>query len=341
MYYLVSFGQPWRAPVDKRRIGDSEIGPLGLGCMNLSHAYGAPLPREDGIRIIRRALDLGVTHFDTAALYGFGKNEDLVGEALGADRKRIFLSSKCGMAGVDGKRVIDGRPETITRTCEDALKRLRTDVIDLYYLHRWDRNVPIEDSVGALSGLVRAGKVRMIGLSEVSAATIRRAHAVHPIAAVQSEYSLFTRNPEIAVLDTCSALGAAFVAFSPLSRGLLTSAPPSSETLSPQDIRTRMPRFTGDALAQNRALALRFRDLAASAGYAPAQLALSWVLSRAPHIHAIPGTTSVAHLEENLRRPAFTAEILERAGALIEQRLASGPRYDAATQTEIDTEDFA
>jgi aryl-alcohol dehydrogenase-like predicted oxidoreductase len=171
--------------------------------MNLSHTYGAPPPRHDEVRLIRRALDLGVTHFDTAALYGFGRNEELVGKALGVDREGVLLARKCGMTGVDGKRVIDGRPETLTRTCEESLTRLGTDHVDLYYLHRWDKSVPIEDSVGALASLVRAGKIGAIGLSEVSAATLRRAHATFPIAAVQSEYSLFTRNPERGALAAC------------------------------------------------------------------------------------------------------------------------------------------
>jgi aryl-alcohol dehydrogenase-like predicted oxidoreductase len=323
-----------------RHIAHHPVTAIGLGCMNLSHAYGPPLPREDAVRIVRRALDLGVTHFDTAALYGFGQNESLVGEALGADRRRIFLASKCGMTGVDGKRVIDGRPETLAQTCDAALQRLRTDVIDLYYLHRWDRRIPIEESIGALADLVRAGKIRSIGLSEVSAATIKRAHGVHPIAAVQSEYSLFTRNPEVAVLEACRDIGAAFVAFSPLSRGLLTNAPPTAATLAAPDIRLRMPRFTGEALAQNLALAEQFATLAHSAGCTPAQLALAWLLSRAPHVHVIPGTTAAGHLAENLQTQTVAADVIERAGALITPDVVSGPRYDAATQAEIDTEEM-
>ena len=195
-----------------RKLGQFQVSEIGLGCMNLSHAYGAPIPEAQAERVLLTALDAGVTFFDTAALYGFSTNETLVGKILKPHRQKFTLASKCGMSGVDvngdGKlvRVIDGRPETIRMTCEAALKRLQTDVIDLYYLHRWDKAVPIEDSVGALSDLVKAGKLRAIGLSEVSAATLRRAHAVHPIAAVQTEYSLWTRNPEIAVLDACREL---------------------------------------------------------------------------------------------------------------------------------------
>jgi aryl-alcohol dehydrogenase-like predicted oxidoreductase len=214
-------------------------------------------------------------------------------------------------------------------------------VIDLYYLHRWDKRVPIEDSVGGMKRLVEAGKVRMLGLSEISADTLRRAHGVHPISAVQSEYSLFTRNPEIAVLETCRAIGAAFVAFSPLARGLLTSAPPKEADFSTGDIRKVMPRFMGDALVQNRTLAARVAALATEAGCAVSQLALAWLLSRGAHVHAIPGTTSLAHLEEDFRTPAISADILARADALVSRGGVTGGRYSSASQTEIDTEEFA
>jgi aryl-alcohol dehydrogenase-like predicted oxidoreductase len=208
-----------------RKLGPFQVSEIGLGCMNLSHAYGAPVSFEQAEKVLLTAFDQGVTLFDTAALYGFGTNETLVGQVLKKHRQKFTLASKCGMTGVDVKgdgklvRVIDGRPETIRSTCEAALKRLQTDVIDLYYLHRWDKKVPIEDSVGALSDLVRQGKIQTIGLSEVSASTLRKAHAVHPITAVQTEYSLWTRNPEIAVLKACQELGTAFVAFSPVARG--------------------------------------------------------------------------------------------------------------------------
>ena len=210
------------------------------------------------------------------------------------------------MAGVqfeDGmKRVIDGRPEAIRRNCEDSLRRLQTDVIDLYYLHRWDKKVPVEDSVGAMSDLVRAGKVRGIGLSEVSAATLRKAHAVHPISAVQTEYSLWTRNPEIAVLEACRELGAAFVAFSPVARGFLCDALHDVSTLDAKDIRRAMPRFSPENYAANLKLLPPYKALAREAGCTPAQLALAWLLHKAPHIIPIPGTTSVEHLREDLRR---------------------------------------
>ena len=206
-----------------RSIGPFSVQSIGLGAMNLDHAYGPSVSAEQGERVLLGALDAGYDFIDTATLYGGGRNEERVGQVLSAHRSRFTLASKCGMAiiDVDGKkqRVIDGRPETIKRQCDDSLRRLRTDVIDLYYLHRWDKSVPIEDSVGALADLVRAGKIRGIGLSEVSAATLKRAHAVHPITALQTEYSLWTRNPELGVLQACADLGVAFVAFSPVACG--------------------------------------------------------------------------------------------------------------------------
>jgi len=328
--------------VKQRRIGPFEVSAIGLGCMNLSHAYGAPPPPDVARGLLLRALDLGVTLFDTAALYGFGANETLVGEVLAPHRHRFTLASKCGLHGVDGKRVIDGRPETIRWSCERSLARLRTDVIDLFYLHRWDRKVPIEDSVGALADLVRAGKVRTIGLSEVSAATLKRAHAVHPITAVQTEYSLWTRNPEIAVLETCREIGAALVAFSPVARGFLTGAPPDPSAFDAKDIRRQMPRFEPANYARNLALLAPLRAIADEAGGTLAQLALGWLLAKGGHIVPIPGTTSVAHLEENLGADALTlsADQMRRLDEIIGERNVAGPRYNAATQLEVDTESF-
>lgn len=330
-----------------RRIGPFDVSAIGLGCMNLSHAYGAPPSAEQGERLLLAALDAGVTLFDTAALYGFGANEALVGKVLSRHRSRFTLASKGGMAGVqfeDGiKRVIDGRPEAIRKNCEDSLQRLQTDVIDLYYLHRWDKTVPIEDSVGAMAELVRAGKVRAIGLSEVSAATLRKAHAVHPIAAVQTEYSLWTRNPEIAVLEACRELGAAFVAFSPVARGFLCDALHDVGTLQPKDIRSAMPRFAPDNYAANLKLLPPYKALALEAGCTPAQLALAWLLHKAPHIVPIPGTTSVEHLHDNLGavNVQLDAGLLARLEALVNQRTVTGHRYSAQSASEVDTEEFA
>jgi aryl-alcohol dehydrogenase-like predicted oxidoreductase len=332
--------------MNTRRIGPFEVSAIGLGCMNISHAYAAPPPVETAERLLLRAFDLGVTLFDTAALYGFGHNETLVGRVMKAHRAKITLASKGGMAGVqfdDGiKRVIDGRPEAIRRNCEDSLRRLQTDVIDLYYLHRWDKKVPIEDSVGAMSDLVRAGKVRALGLSEVSAATLRRAHAVHPIVAVQTEYSLWTRNPEIAVLEACRELGAAFVAFSPVARAFLTGTLTDPATLDAKDIRRGMPRFASDNYAANLTLLPPYLDIAREVGCSPAQLALAWLLARAPHVVPIPGTAQIAHLEDNLgaAKVRLGAAQIERLESLINQRTVVGARYGAQSQTEVDTEVF-
>jgi aryl-alcohol dehydrogenase-like predicted oxidoreductase len=329
-----------------RRIGPFEVAPIALGCMNLSHAYGAPPPPEQAERLLLQALDLGVNHFDTAALYGFGANETLVGRVLKPHRSRIVLASKGGMAGVtfpDGvKRVIDGRPEAIRRNCEDSLQRLGTDVIDLYHLHRWDKAVPIEDSVGEMSRLVEQGKVRLLGLSEVSAATLRRAHAVHPIAAVQTEYSLWTRNPEIAVLQACRDIGAAFVAFSPTARAFLTGKLRDVTTLDAKDIRRSMPRFAPDTYARNLELLPAYEALAQEAGCTPAQLALAWLLSRGEHVIPLPGTTSTDHLRENVGacKVQLSACVLARADALINQHTVTGGRYGAQSESEVDTERF-
>ena len=325
-----------------RCIGPFSVAPIGLGCMNLSHAYGVPLSPEAAAALLLHALELGVTLFDTAALYGFGVNEELVGRVLAPHRSKFTLASKGGLHGVDGKRVVDGRPETIKWSCEQSLKRLRTDVIDLYYLHRWDQRVPIEDSVGAMADLVRAGKVRTLGLSEVSAATLRRAHAVHPITAVQTEYSLWSRNPEIAVLDACREIGAAFVAFSPLARGFLGGELRDVATLEAKDLRRGMPRFQPENYAANLKLLDGYTAIAADVGCTPAQLALGWLLARGEHVVPIPGTTRIAHLEDNVgaARVRLDAGVIARLDALINQRTVVGPRYDAAAQAGVDTEEF-
>ena len=332
--------------MQQRKLGQFQVSAIGLGCMNLSHAYGIPLSPEQGEKVLFAALDAGVTLFDTAALYGFGANETLVGNVLKGERKRFTLASKCGMTGVDvagdGKlvRVIDGRPDTLRATCEAALRRLQTDVIDLYYLHRWDKQVPIEDSVGALADLVRAGKIQAIGLSEVSAATLRKAHAVHPIAALQTEYSLWTRNPEIAVLKACEELGTTFVAFSPVARGFLCDTPLDPSTLDAKDIRKSMPRFAPENFAANLKLLAPFRQIARAAACTPAQLALAWLLHKAPHIIPIPGTTSVAHLQEDMAAADVKLEpgTLAQLEDLINQKTVSGNRYSAQATSEVDTE---
>ena len=331
-----------------RKLGPFEVSAIGLGCMNLSHAYGAPVSAEQGERVLLAALDAGVTLFDTATLYGFGANETLVGKVMKPHRHKFTLASKCGMQGVDlagdGKlvRVIDGKPATIQKTCEDSLRRLQTDVIDLYYLHRWDKSVPIEDSVGALADMVKKGHIRSIGLSEVSGATLRKAHAVHPIAAVQTEYSLWTRNPEIAVLQACTELGVAFVAFSPVARGFLCGDLIDINTLDAKDIRRAMPRFAPENYAANRKLLPDYNALAQDIGCSPAQLALAWLLHKAPHIIPIPGTTSVDHLLDDLGAVSvsLSASLIEQLDKLINQHTVQGARYSSLGTSEVDTEVF-
>ncbi|WP_374640644.1 aldo/keto reductase [Hydrogenophaga sp.] len=331
----------------QRQLGPFSVSAIGLGCMNICHAYGSPIPESEAERLLLSALDQGVTHFDTAALYGFGASETMIGKVLSAHRNRFMLASKCGMQGVDvngdGKlvRVIDGRPATIKATCEAALRRLKTDVIDLYYLHRWDRQVPIEDSVGALADLVREGKIRSIGLSEVSAATLRRAHAVHPIAALQTEYSLWTRNPEIAVLDACRELGVSFVAFSPVARGFLCG-PMDVAAFDPKDIRRSMPRFAADNYARNAELLPAYQQLAREAGCTPAQLAIAWLLHQGPDILPIPGTTRIDHLTDDLGAAdvKLSGDLLAQLDALINPRTVHGDRYNDQANREVDTERF-
>lgn len=325
--------------MDKRKVGQFEVSAIGLGCMSLSSGYGPPAPRDQAEQVLKGALDAGYTFFDTAAVYGLGHNETLVGEVLGARRHDYVLASKAGLS-IGTKRELNGRPEVIKATCELSLKLLGTDVIDLYYLHRLDRNVPIEDSVGALAELVAEGKIRAIGLSEISADTLRRAHAVHPIAALQTEYSPWTRNPEIAVLQACRELGTAFVAFSPVGRGFLAGAiGPETEYLS-GDMRAGMPRFQGEALAANLVLMDRFRALAADLSCTPAQLCLAWLLAKDPIIVPIPGTTNPDHMRENAAAAdiILTPEQVARVDALVNAETVVGPRYSPAMQASIDTE---
>lgn len=325
----------------QRAIGPLQVSAMGLGCMSLSHAYGAPTAPEQAAKVLHRALDLGYTLLDTAALYGFGANERLLGETLRARRGEYSLASKCGlMRGEDGKRQINGRPEAIIRACDESLRNLQTDVIDLYYLHRLDRAVPIEDSIGAMAQLVQAGKVRAIGLSEMSADTLRRAHAVHPVSAMQTEYSLWTRNAEVAVLAACREIGAAFVAFSPVGRGFLAGALNAPSDLLEGDVRRGMPRFQGDNFARNLLVRDQLKAVADAVGCTLAQICLAWLLHRDPVIVPIPGTTRLDHLEENRGAEAIALDpdVMARLDALVNSVTVAGPRYPAATQAEIDTE---
>ena len=325
-----------------RKLGPFDVSTVGLGCMSLSHAYGTPPDAEAAAAVLLKALDLGYTHFDTAALYGFGANEALIGRTLRHRRNEFVLATKGGMfRNAQGQREIDGRPEAITQHCDDSLRRLQTDVIDVYYLHRWDKRLPVEDSVGAVADLVKDGKVRTIGLSEVSAATIRKAHRVHPLAAVQTEYSLWTRNPEVAVRQTCRELGITLVAFSPLGRGFLTGELRDLSALPPKDIRLAMPRFQVEHFQRNLGLLDPLSAMAIEEGVTMAQLVLAWLLAQGDDIVPIPGTTRLDHLEENTRgtEVQLDARTLSRLNDLINPRTVSGARYNAATQTEIDTEE--
>ncbi len=324
-----------------RKIGPFEVSAIGLGCMNLSHAYGTPPDAQTSAALLHKSLDLGYTFLDTAALYGFGANEALIGNTLKSRRGEFALASKCGMTGVNGVRVIDGRPQTLKQTCDESLARLKTEVIDLYYLHRLDKAVPIEESVGGLADLVKAGKVRAIGLSEVSGATIRRAHAIHPIAAVQTEYSLWTRNPEYGVRQACDALGIALVAFSPLARAFLTGKLRDISGLPPKDIRRGMPRFQAPHFTENLKLLGGFAALAREADCTMGQLALAWVLAQGQNMVPIPGTTNPEHLAENAGAAdvMLSTEMISRLNALINTRTVHGPRYSPAAQADIDTEE--
>lgn len=326
-----------------RQIGPFSVNAIGLGCMSMSHAYGTP-DQDEAERTLHKALDLGYNFLDTAALYGFGKNEELLGRVLKERRKEYVLASKCGMfKGPDGKREINGRPEKIREVCEGALKRLNTDVIDLYYLHRWDRNVPIEDSIGEMTRLLEEGKVQALGLSEVSADTLRKAHAVHPMSALQTEYSLWSRNAEIAVLDTCKELDIAFVAFSPLARAFLTGKLIDPETQFEQgDIRRGMPRFNAENYSANLGLLTGFKAIAEENNCTMAQLALAWLLAKDEHIIPIPGTRHANFAEENwgALNVTLNQDTVKKLDALINQDTVSGPRYNDVTQTEIDTEQF-
>ena len=331
-----------------RQVGPFAVNPIGLGCMNICPVYGTPPTEADAQKLLLTALDEGVDFFDTAALYGFGESERIIGKTLSGKRSQFTLASKCGLHGVDkngdGKkvRVLDGRPETIRATCENSLRSLKTDVIDLYYLHRWDKNVPIEDSVGMLSDLVRQGKIRTIGLSEVSSNTLRKAHAVHPITALQTEYSLWTRNPEIAVLDACKELNITFVSFSPLARKFLCADLPDTSQLLPTDWRHTSPRFHAQHYAKNLQLLDGYLQISRDVGCTPAQLALAWVLHQAPHIVTIPGTSRIDHLKDNMGALGLqlSPEILVRLDQAINQTNVSGNRYNELASSEVDTEVF-
>jgi aryl-alcohol dehydrogenase-like predicted oxidoreductase len=329
--------------MQQRHIGPFTVSAIGLGCMNVSAGYGPRSEDDDCGRLFNAALDHGYTFLDTASLYGLGHNENMIGKYLAARRDEYLLASKCGFSRTDdGNTVMDGRPEILQQTCEESLRRLDTDVIDLYYLHRIDPKVPVEESVGALAGLVEQGKVKTIGLSEISADSLRRAHAVHPITAVQSEYSLWTRTPERRILATCAELGVAFVPFSPLARQFLTGKCGDVTTVSEDDIRASIarPRFEPDNFASNRKLLVPFAEIAARQGCSMAQLALAWLLAQGDNIIPIPGTRHMDWMIENAGAGDITldAATVDELDQLINEDTVAGYRYTDALMASTDSE---
>jgi aryl-alcohol dehydrogenase-like predicted oxidoreductase len=317
--------------MDKRRLGlqGLEVSALGLGCMGMSEFYGTTDGGE-AIATIHRALELGIDFLDTADMYGRGANEKLVGKAIADRRDRVVLATKFGnVRNADGSREVRGDPAYVREACDASLRRLGLDSVDLYYQHRVDFRVPIEETVGAMAELVEAGKVRYLGLSEASPETVRRAHAVHPISALQSEYSLWTRDPEEGPLETCRELGIGFVAYSPLGRGFLTGQIRSPEDLEDDDFRRHNPRFQGENFRRNLDLVARVEEIAAERGAKPSQIALAWVLSRGEDVVPIPGTKRVRYLEENAAAAdvELTHEELARLEEAFPRGAAAGERY--------------
>jgi aryl-alcohol dehydrogenase-like predicted oxidoreductase len=320
--------------MEYRRLGKSSlvVPALGLGCMGMSEFYGNPNEQES-VATIHRAIDRGITLLDTADVYGMGRNEELVGRAIEKRRSEVIVATKFGIvrdASNPNQRGVSGRPEYLRKCCEQSLRRLRISTIDLYYQHRVDTEVPIEETVGAMSRLIQEGKVRYLGLSEAAAQTIRRAHATHPIAALQSEYSLWSRDPEDGVLATCRELGVGLVPYSPLGRGFLTGQIKKFDDLAPDDYRRSSPRFQGENFQKNLQLVQRIQQMAAEKSCTPAQLALAWVLAQGKDIVPIPGTTKRKNLDENLGalEVSLTPADLARIEELAPRGAAAGDRYN-------------
>jgi aryl-alcohol dehydrogenase-like predicted oxidoreductase len=325
--------------MEKRKLGSAgpEVSAIGLGCMGLSYGYGPATDKQDGIRLIRAAVERGVTFFDSAEAYGPFQNEELVGEALAPFREQVVIATKFGFKEGSPSKGVDSRPERIREVADAALGRLRTDRIDLFYQHRVDPNVPIEDVAGTVKDLIRQGKVGHFGLSEAGAQTIRRAHAVQPVAALQSEYSMWWREPEKEVLPVLEELGIGFVPFSPLGKGFLTGKIDASTTFDSKDFRNVVPRFSAEARKANEALVDRLVQIASRKSVTPAQLALAWVLAQKPWIVPIPGTTKLHRLEENLEAASIelTADDLRRIGDVLAQVQVQGDRYPAHLQALV------
>ncbi|MCR9097174.1 MAG: aldo/keto reductase [bacterium] len=315
--------------MEKRTLGALQVGAIGLGCMSMSGIYG-PGDEKAGEETLLRAVDLGVTLFDTANGYGGGSNERLLGRVFAPIRDRVTISTKFGFLFADGKApVLDGHPDRVADRCEESLERLGADYIDLYFLHRPDPDVPIEDTVGGMARLVEAGKVRHLGLCEVSGETLRRAHAVHPIAAVQSEYSLWTRDPEAGVLAACEALGVGFMPFSPIGRAILTGAVGEDATFEKGDIRGVMPRFQGEEFERNLELVRGLEEVADSLSAKPGQVAIAWLLAKGDSIVPIPGTKRVAYLEENVAADSLdlSTDVVDALDSLFAPDRVHGDRY--------------
>jgi aryl-alcohol dehydrogenase-like predicted oxidoreductase len=318
-----------------RKLGTLEVSPLGLGCMGISFAYGPAADEAQAVTLLRRAVDLGVTFFDTAEVYGPFVNEEVVGRALAPVRDKVVIATKFGfkISPGQGRPIgVDSRPEHIREVADASLKRLGVEVIDLFYQHRVDPAVPIEDVAGAVADLIKAGKVKHFGLSEAGADTIRRAHAVQPVATLQSEYSLWTRDPEAEILPTLRELGIGLVPYSPLGRGFLTGAVQSTDGLAADDFRRTLPRFNGEALAKNLSLVETLKALAAARGATPAQLALAWLLHQGDDIVPIPGTTKVSRLQENLGAVdiVLSEADLKAIAAAVPETEVAGARYQDA-----------
>ena len=324
----------------QRNLGSLPVPALGLGCMGMSAFYGTT-DEDEAVATIHRALELGCNFLDTAEMYGPFKNEELVGKAIAGRRDEWIVATKFGIRFAPTEdnptnRVLDGSPENVRRSIEGSLERLGTDHVDLYYLHRVDPNTPIEETVGAMGELVKEGKVRHLGLSEASPDTLRRAHATHPISALQSEYSLWTRDPENNGLPACRELGVGFVAYSPLGRGFLSGRFKSSDEIEEADFRRHNPRFQGEAFDRNLALLGKVREIASEKGCTPGQLALAWVLAQGEDIAAIPGTKRRTYLEENLAAADIELNADDLARIDAEVPAAEGDRYDRIGMTTVD-----
>lgn len=326
-----------------RKLGSFTVSSIGLGCMNYSMGYGPRPAEEYSQQLLNKALDCGYTFLDTAAMYGMGHSEEQIGKAVSSRRDEFTLASKCGIyKNAEGQTETNGRPEVLYKTCEDSLSRLNTDVIDLYYLHRIDPNIPVEESVGALARLVEQGKIRSVGLSEVSSDSLRRAHNEHPITALQSEYSLWSRTPERKALDTCRELGVTFVAFSPLGRQFLTGKSTDVSTLGDDNFRATIarPRFELDNFAENSKLLIPFAEIAEQHECTMAQLSLAWLLAKGEDIIPIPGTSNIEHMKENAQAGdlQLAADIVEQLDTLINDETVKGTRYTQALMDSVDSE---